>query len=85
MENVNGGKIELDLRGKDKGVVCMEKEECIQTIRSIQMKNNFTKNIKKLDLKQRFTLDIWNDNNKNLPKYTLIIVDSENKAILNKV
>lgn len=82
--NVNGGRIELDLRGKDKGIVSLERDESIKVIKSLQMKNNFTKNIRKVDLKQRFTLDIWNDN-KNSPKYTLIIVDSENKAILNKV
>ena len=83
--NPNAKKIILNLRGKEE--MWVEHIECVKIIKELQMKNNFTKNIRKLELKQRFTLDIWDNKNSslNLPKYTLIVVDSENKAILNKV
>jgi len=86
-KNLNEKKVALDLRGKDQKEIWVQKGECVKIIKELQMKNNFTKNIKKLDLKQRFTLDIWDHQNSNnsLPKYTLIIVDSENKMVLNKV
>ena len=87
IKNPNNNKIILDLRGKEQKETLMDRMQCISEIKSLQMKNNFTKNIRKLDLKQRFSLDIWDTNKSslNLPKYTLNIVDSENKAILNKV
>ena len=81
--NPNGNKIIMDLRGREEIIV--DKVECIRMIKELQMRNNFSKNIKKLEAKQRFTLDIWDKNNQNLPKYTLIIVDSDNKSILSKV
>lgn len=87
--NGNGRKIIMDLRGREESIV--GKEECVKMVKELQMRNNFSKNIKKLEAKQRFTLDIWENNNQsqsqsqNLPKYTLIIVDSENKTILSKV
>ena len=84
--NSNGNKIIMDLRGREEIIV--DKVECVRMIKELQMRNNFSKNIKKLEAKQRFTLDIWDNNNttiQTLPKYTLIIVDSEIKSILSKV
>ena len=87
IKNPAVNKVLMDIRGKEEKNILMEKLECIEMIKSSQLRNNFTKNIRKLDLKQRITLDIW-DNKKSslsLPKYTLIIVDSDNKVILKKV
>lgn len=45
--------------------------------------NNFMFNMNKLREGSRFTLDVWDKNNTQIPKYLLYIVDSPLKNILN--
>lgn len=74
----------LSLIGKEKisGVSIVS---CIEMIKKTQMQNNFAKNSKKLREKQRFTIEIWEKKGGNIPKYSLIVVDSPVKSILEKV
>lgn len=81
-----------DFKGKDEKPRFLEEKDCVEIVKKVQMRNNFAKNSKKLSQGQRFTLDLWENSKGNsgglqsaLPKYTLIVVDSENNGVLNRV
>ena len=82
----NESNVILSMKGKDKKTGVSEKE-CLEIISKTQLNNNFSKNIRKLQINQRFILEIWDSKNKNshIPRYTLIVVDSGSKNLLEEV
>ncbi|EGR27714.1 hypothetical protein IMG5_190700 [Ichthyophthirius multifiliis] len=77
-------KIELQLRNKIKQQ--FQVKDLKFQIRKIQTQNRYIDQVNVFHPGQRFQIEIWdNKNNKNseIPKYTLTVVDSLNKKILD--
>ena len=78
-------KIKLFIKGEDKPYE-LNINECLKKIKDLQLMTYFMTDVKKFRQGQRFTIDIWDSNNKdsNIPKYTLHIVDSQESKILTQ-
>ncbi|KRX03797.1 hypothetical protein PPERSA_04305 [Pseudocohnilembus persalinus] len=75
-------KIALHLKKNENQPIYVDVEECKKEIKNIQLQNHFMGSIKKLRTGQRYTIDLWDAENKTTPKYTLNIVDSQSKSSL---
>lgn len=84
LKKTDKSNLSLSLIGKEK-IIGISIENCVEMIKKTQLQNNFAKNSKKLREKQRFMIEIWEKKGGNIPKYTLIVVDSPTKNILEKV
>lgn len=86
VEQPNGDKILLNLKSEECNNVQLTKKEVSSKINAIQTYAFFMSDIKKLRPSLRVSIDIWDQNNNSkIPKYTIIICDSPNQKILEKV
>ena len=85
-DDIFNDKIKLFIKGEDKPYE-LTINECLKKIKDLQLMTYFMTDVKKFRQGQRFTIDIWDSNNKdsNIPKYTLHIVDSQESKILTQV
>ncbi|CAD8060411.1 unnamed protein product [Paramecium primaurelia] len=65
-----------------KEVQILSIKQAQEIIKKIQLQNHFVTSIHKLRQSQSFTLDIWDNNNKQTPRYKLDIYDNDDSKIL---
>jgi hypothetical protein len=86
VDQPNGDKVVLNLKSEECNNVQLTKKEVCAKINALQTYAFFMSDIKTLKPSLRVSIDIWDHtSNSKIPKYTIIICDSPNLKVLEKV